>query len=434
MVYLDFALVLTVLSLFSIIVMGLRVAQYRSMGRELIKSLEDVLYEGAHHQLEWPDLPERSSALTELRLRVQSAVVALREEREKTVQEQSKLSGILGHILSGVMMLDRAGRIVFVNPAMETLFGLPAENWIGRWHWETAYPYEVAALVDESLSLGTTQKREVTVHKPHDLTLEVHVTPILHSTGGVAGAVLLLHDVTEWRRLESMRSDFVANVSHELRTPITALKGFAETLLDGALDDPKVAREFLEIIRAEADRITRLVNDLLDLSKIEAKQVPLHMEDVSLREMFARVTQVFIADAKQEGVTIQSELPVPDVRVYADIDRLQQVLVNLVSNALQFTPRGGQITLSAEAVHDRMVVRVRDTGAGIPAQDLGRVFERFYRVDKARSRRSGGTGLGLAIVKHIVEAHGGRVGVSSEFGQGSEFFFDLPTSQETTPL
>lgn len=371
-------------------------------------------------------------ALDALAEHVHVVVGALREDRDQIQQEKSKLAGIMSNIGSGVIVIDRAGRVILVNAATEQLLGLTEEDMVGRWHWEAGHHYGLASLVDEAIAFGIVQKREVQLHSPLELTIEAHITPILQANGAIAGAVVLLHDVTEWRRVERMRSDFVANVSHELRTPITALKGFTETLLDGALEDRETARQFVQIMKDESDRLGRLVEDLLDLSRIEAKRTQLRVEPIEVASILQKVADTFAGQAAEGGVVLSCEemSRVAHAYVMADSDRVQQVLINLVNNALQFTSHGGAITISALQDADRVVFSVTDTGVGIPAADIGRVFERFYRVDKTRSRQSGGTGLGLAIVKHIVEAHGGHVGVQSEVGQGSRFFFDLPACED----
>ncbi|PWI57286.1 two-component system histidine kinase PnpS [Sulfoacidibacillus thermotolerans] len=389
------------------------------------KALVDVL-DAATKGRELPARAVVDGRLGLLVSRVYDLAELLREAREETMQERSKLEGIMEPLVSGVIVIDRAGRIVLVNAAVQRLLSLNEDDMVGRWHWEAGHHYGLASLVDEAIAYGVVQKREVQLHKPQELTLEAHVTPIKQSNGAIAGAVVLLHDVSEWRRLERMRSDFVANVSHELRTPITALKGFAETLLDGALQDQATARQFVQIMQDEADRIGRLVEDLLDLSRIEAKQIDLHLAPVDAAWIMQRVVDTFSGQAADAGVELTQEvIGRTPVIALADSDRLRQVLINLVNNALQFTPAGGRITLSAERKGDRIVFAVQDSGVGIPPADVQRVFERFYRVDKTRSRQSGGTGLGLAIVKHLVEAHGGHVGVFSEVGQGSRFFFDV---------
>lgn len=364
---------------------------------------------------------------------VDTLLADLETAQDETLQERSKLISIMSHLVSGVIVIDKSGKIILVNHATEELLGISEAEIVGRWHWEAGHHYGLSSLVDEAIAGGVVLKREVQLHKPKDMTIEAHVTPIQQASGVVAGAVVLLHDVSEWKRLEYMRSDFVANVSHELKTPITALKGFAETLLDGALNDLPTARQFVEIMREEADRIGRLVEDLLDLSRIEAKQIELHPEPVDARWLLQKTVELYSFQAVEAGVKLSYRVDCEgECLAHADGDRLQQILINLVSNALQFTRAGGEITLAVEVAGDRLVFAVEDTGVGIPASDLGRVFERFYRVDKARSRQSGGTGLGLSIVKHLVEAHGGHVGVHSEVNQGSRFFFDVASLALTT--
>jgi len=387
-----------------------------------LRDLSDVLTQEL--QVE----PRADDVVQTLFQQVHEVVGALREERDQIQQERSKLAGIMSNIGSGVIVIDRVGRVDLVNATTERLLGLTEADMVGRWHWEAGHHYGLASLVDEAIAFGVVQKREVQLHNPQELTLEAHITPILQANGAIAGAVVLLHDVSEWRRVERMRSDFVANVSHELRTPITALKGFTETLLDGALEDRDTARQFVQIMKDEADRLGRLVEDLLDLSRIEAKRADLREAEIAVEAIMQKVTDAFSGQAAEVDVKLTCIVPAVQSVLYvmADGDRVQQVLINLINNALQFTPSGGAITVSAKPDGDRVVFSVQDTGVGIPAADIGRVFERFYRVDKTRSRQSGGTGLGLAIVKHIVESHGGHVGVQSEVGQGSRFFFDLP--------
>jgi two-component system phosphate regulon sensor histidine kinase PhoR len=421
--------VVAVLALAGCTVLGIRLWQLRQLQIGLAVVMEDALR--AHAEADRAPVIAGSGPRSFARIAatVRTLVAALADEREETLQEKSKMAGILSHILSGVIVIDRAGRVLLVNSAAERMIGLNAADMIGRWHWEAGPHHGLAALVDEAITRGAVQKREVQLQTPQELTLEANITPILQSNGASSGAVVLLHDVTEWRRIERMRSDFVANVSHELRTPITGLKGFAETLLDGALDDPDTARQFVQIMKDEADRLGRLVEDLLDLSRIEAKQTTLRLAPVEPERVLRAVVEAFSARATQVGVEMSCAVACEDAEdflVMADEDRLKQVLINLVNNALQFTPQGGQIRLSARRAGDQVRFAVQDTGVGIPSTDLSRVFERFYRVDKTRSRQSGGTGLGLSIVKHLVEAHGGRVGVESEVGRGSTFYFELP--------
>jgi two-component system phosphate regulon sensor histidine kinase PhoR len=236
----------------------------------------------------------------------------------------------------------------------------------------------------------------------------------------------VLHDVTELRRLERVRSEFVANVSHELRTPLTCIKGYLETLLDGALDDQAHARKFLEVAGTHAERLDRLIDDLLELSNIESGRVTLAPMRLVLGDVVGGVVAMFERQAAQQGLTLEGLVPVGQT-VRADRDRLVQILVNLVDNAVKFTTEGGSVSIEARpGPAGRVEIRVRDTGVGIPSTDLPRITERFYRVDKTRSREVGGTGLGLAIVKHLVQAHGGELRIESALGHGTTVSFTVP--------
>jgi two-component system phosphate regulon sensor histidine kinase PhoR len=231
-----------------------------------------------------------------------------------------------------------------------------------------------------------------------------------------------------------MRSEFVANVSHELKTPITAVKGFAETLLAGALDDKEIAKSFLQIIFDESERLNRLIGDILELSKIESKRIPLQFSPVEMRSLVERSLHMMQAEAEKKHITLEMQVE-EDIYIEADEDRLRQILINLLSNGISYTPDGGKVKVKIEPLHsstdrdneyERVRLTISDSGIGIPKKDLPRIFERFYRVDKARSRVSGGTGLGLSIVKHLVDLHKGTIQVESEVGIGTKFLIDLP--------
>jgi two-component system phosphate regulon sensor histidine kinase PhoR len=241
-----------------------------------------------------------------------------------------------------------------------------------------------------------------------------------------SGAVVVLHDVTELRRLERVRQDFVANVSHEFKTPLTAIQGFAETLLGGALDDPTNNRRFLDIIRNHAIRLARLTNDLLKLARIEAGKLEVEFFPVGLIELIEGCAETTLMKASRKQITLEIEVPPGLPAVQGDASLLRDVLQNLLDNAIQYTPAGGRVHVTAEAKGREAVITVSDTGIGIPTSDRERIFERFYRVDAARSREAGGTGLGLSIAKHIVEAHNGRLWVDSVIGEGSKFSFSIP--------
>ena len=360
---------------------------------------------------------------------INAMAARINDHVEDLTQQKGKLEGVLKYLVSGVLVVDRSGRITLVNHAIEEMLGVRAEELLQKWHWEAGHNFGLSSLIDEAILMGTGQKREVTLHQPQERTVEVYISPVLSNNGRIAGAVVLLHDVSDWRRLERMRSEFVANVSHELRTPITAVKGFSETLLDGAMNDPELVRQFVGIIHEESERLKRLVNDLLELSKIESGHAVFHFAPTDLVDVIERTVARYRHQAASSGVTLRTELPAHAVTFEGDADRVAQVLINLVGNAVAYTPGGGEVAVSVEETEEHAVLIVRDTGIGIPQEDLPRLFERFYRVDKARARRSGGTGLGLAIVKHIMEGHGGKVTVESTVGEGSVFRVYLPWKQ-----
>jgi two-component system phosphate regulon sensor histidine kinase PhoR len=269
---------------------------------------------------------------------------------------------------------------------------------------------------------------ELEVPGPSPHFLQVNAAAILDDDNNRLGALLIFHDLTRLKQLESTRQEFVANVSHELRTPLSMIKGYAETLLNGAKNDPEVATRFLQIIERHADRLAFLIDDLLTISQLEGGEMVLNLDAVNLHGLVAAVFEDLRARAEKQHVLLHNSVP-DGLRANADGERLKQVLWNLVENAIKYGGEDGQVRVSAETVNsDTLQVSVRDNGPGIPEEALLRVFERFYRVDKARSREAGGTGLGLSIVKHIVQRHGGKVWAESVLSEGSTFYFTLPSA------
>jgi two-component system phosphate regulon sensor histidine kinase PhoR len=336
------------------------------------------------------------------------------------------LEAVLAHMSDGLLILDTAGALVLVNPAAERIFGVSAEFAVGRHLIEAVHHFELDALVRQADRERIPLVRELEVHQPQRRALRVQANPVWGGHGKFAGTVVAVQDVTDLRRTDLIRQEFIANVSHELRTPLASLRALAETLLDGALRDRDVGPRFLGRIVSEIDRLTLLVNDLLDLSAIESGSAKMQMAPVALGAVARDVTSRFRPVAEQREVELRVEVldDLPDV--WGDEARLVQAFVNLMDNALKYTPAGGTVTLSARVDGDLVAVTVADSGLGIAAQHLPRIFERFYRVDPSRSRVQGGTGLGLSIVKHIATSHGGRVEVQSVEGRGSEFTLLIP--------
>ena len=355
----------------------------------------------------------------------------LREQIQDLEEEQAKTRAILEGMVEGVIAVDGHDRIVVMNERARTIFELGATRAERKPFLEVIRNVDLHRIFRESrpaAAPGTTIRRELRLSTPVERTLAVHAAP-LRLAGAETGVVMVVNDVTALRRLEQVRTEFVANVSHELRTPLTAIHGYLETLLAGALDEPENARKFLEIVFRHTERLGRLVNDLTDLSNIELGKVALALEPVALDEVADSVVAIIGPRAGTGQVTLGVDLPRDLPPVHADRDRLAQILINLVDNAVKYTPAGGRATVSARVTEPGTVeVAVADTGGGIPPADLPRITERFYRVDRARSRELGGTGLGLAIVKHLVIAHGGDLRIESEPGRGTTVRFTLPVS------
>lgn len=342
-------------------------------------------------------------------------------------RDKAQLGAVLDQMTEAVVAVDAEGRVLVVNPALSRLLGVDPASARGRGYIESLRHQAISGLISAVLRDGSVLAQEVRLFTREELVFDAHAAPLLQQ-GAVAGALVVLHDITRLRRLEQVRRDFVANVGHELRTPLASIKGFAETLREGAMGEPELAAEFLSTIEEHADRMSKLVDDLLDLAAIESGHRQPRLEAVELGPLCADVARQLEPQAEAAGVRV-SALPMEGLpRARADREQLRQILVNLVSNAVKYNEKDGLVELSAEAWKGGLRVSVRDTGMGIPESDLPRVFERFYRVDKARSREAGGTGLGLAIVKHLVEAHGGEVSVESRQPGGSTFRFTLPAA------
>ena len=388
------------------------------------------------------ELLELQRALGELRARQGRDTSELRGEIER-------LEVILDSITEGILVTDGDGRVLMANRALRDLYGLTGPL-LGRRMVEAVRNAVVSDAIEDALAGRGPTSCEISEGTGTPRYLDVHTAPI-PGPQGVSGTVTVFYEITRLRRLERMREDFVANVSHELRTPLTAIKGCAETLADGALADPAAARRFVDVIANHADRLTTLLNDLLDLARLESEQTTLEPTETRVSRLVETARDAVSKVAADKGIRL--EAAVPD-KLAARCDRrlIEQALINLVDNAVKYTAEGGAVRISARRLPrpraeteldgrgwssptvnrtdgeeglDAVVVEVADTGIGIPSDEVGRVFERFYRVDKGRSRVLGGTGLGLSIVRHIVELHGERVFVDTELGRGSTFGLTL---------
>ena len=348
----------------------------------------------------------------------------LRDRLDELTEERDRAGQILDALDDGVLLLDGAGRLLVANPAARSWFGLPDDLRPGLPVQRVLGAPQVSALAEEAAEAGAPMVGTLTLVFPEPRTLTMRAFP-LADRGPTGRIVVTLTDITQRRRLEVLRRDFVANASHELKTPVAAVRVLAETLLTALPDDPEAGRRFAERIAREAERLDVLVRDLLDLSRVE--RGTLDVEPVDLVGLAKEVVGGYGDLAEERRIRLHSELR-PQVSMRGDRAQLGLLLSNLLDNALRHTPARGTVCVRLDATESRALIQVADTGEGIPAGELPRVFERFYRVDKARARQTGGTGLGLAIVRHVAEAHGGTVGVDSELGRGSTFTVSLPVT------
>jgi two-component system phosphate regulon sensor histidine kinase PhoR len=347
----------------------------------------------------------------------------IREQVTTLAEEQGRLAAVLDHMADGVLITDAGGQVRLVNAAAARLLETDEEQALGRSFAQVAPYYPLIELWKACRQSGEEQIGMVEVSH-HGLFLQAIVTPFQEA--GTEGYLVILQDLTRIRRLETVRRDFISNISHELRTPLAGLKALVDTLRGGAIKDPPAAKRFLKRMDAEVDALTQMVEELLELSRIESGQAPLRLASTPVAEIVVPPVDRLRPQAERAGLELTVLLPPKLPPVLADADRARLVLTNLVHNAVKFTPPGGHITVAARPAGEDMVFSVEDTGVGIPAENLSRIFERFYKADRARS--GGGTGLGLAIAKHIVQGHGGRIWAESVEGQGSTFSFTLPVA------
>jgi len=373
---------------------------------------------------------ESKDEIGELAGALNHMAATIKEKMRLISEGKNKLETVLANMTSGVIFINRKRQVDLVNPAAEKFLSFTGEGSLGVVQDALIKHPELSATIDRALESCGTMETEIKIESPQEAELQVVISPISDNAGNCIGVVAVLHDITERRKVERMRKDFVANVSHELKTPVTSIKGFTETLLDGALDDPETSREFVEIIDKEADRLKRVIQDLLELSRIEGKQIQLNYEPQDLSLIVKNTVHNLRGQIQSKNIKVHYDLPETPVIAAVDRDILEQILVNLVDNAVKYTPDGGDIGITITEQSPDVIIKVWDTGPGIPPGDIDRVFERFYRVDKTRSREQGGTGLGLSIVKHLVDLHGGTVGITSKPGTGAEFFFTLPKEQK----
>ncbi|HEX9013183.1 MAG TPA: ATP-binding protein [Anaerolineaceae bacterium] len=373
-------------------------------------------------------LPSPPDEIGQLNLAFNQMAVQLRSQISALQSEQSKMEAVLERMTDGVLIIDQQNRVELINPAAEQIFAFPANTAVGRTAVEVIRYHQLVDMLRKCQATG--EQQVVTLDlSAEKLFLQAIATSLTQSVPGKI--LLLVQDLTRLRRLETVRQDFISNVSHELRTPLASLKALVETLQEGALEDPPAAERFVGRMVTEIDTLTQMVQELLELSRIESGKVPLRRQSLPPRILISHAVERMSAQADRAGLILTDQCPEDLPRVAADPERMEQVLVNLLHNAVKFTPPGGNVRVSAAGDGNWVVFSVQDTGVGITAKDLSRIFERFYKADRARS--GGGTGLGLSIARHIIEAHGGKIWAQSSPGAGSTFFFTLPVDPGENP-
>ncbi len=371
-------------------------------------------------------LPSEPEALG---IELQHTVTQIKIRMANLEEERAKIVAIVENLVEGVVAFDPKGQVLFSNPSACRILGFDEQQLQGRSVWEVLRNKELAELVErcQELALDETQRVEIEIHVSPPMTLEVYGLPFPLANQD-KGSVIVLHDVTQLRRLEQVRAEFIDNVSHELRTPLTVIVGYLETLSDEPSLETPNNRKFVHIAHQHAERLSRLVDDLRSLSEIESGKVILRCETISLREVVEEVCEMFQSQLSKKSLQIFSDVEQMH-KAWVDRDRIIQILVNLVDNAIKYSPKGGTILFQAVPQEEQCIVlQVRDTGQGIPSTDLPRITERFYRVDRARSRAEGGTGLGLSIVKHLVHLLRGQFRIQSDVGKGTTVELTLPIS------
>jgi two-component system, OmpR family, phosphate regulon sensor histidine kinase PhoR len=347
------------------------------------------------------------------------------QHRQEAIRARAQQEALFNSMIEGVLVLDPDGRIQLINQSLARMFGLETDI-RGQTVLEVFRFPLLLEISQRLLSEGAHGEAEIELHDPLPRTVQINATPVVDREGAQLGGILMFHDVSRIKELENTRQEFVANVSHELRTPLSMIKGFAETLLNGAKDNPELADRFLRTIDKHADRLAALIDDLLTISRLESGRVVLNLQPISLHKLTVKLLEDLRVRAGERNIRFHNRVP-PELGATADPERLEQVIFNLVDNAIKYGRTDGNVTVGAETMKGGgLQIWVQDDGPGIPPEAIERIFERFFRVDKARSREQGGTGLGLSIVKHIVQSHGGEVRVQSEPGRGATFYLTLP--------
>lgn len=384
--------------------------------------LKNADYEARYKKQSYQEVDALGHSMNEL-------AINLKQQKQDLTASEERIYGLINHLVIGVILLDETRHIQMVNPIVNELLGTNLYGKITHLYTDYIRSAELIELIERAYEKNETINAELKMYFPEEKTLDANVIPVPGKTAGTPNYIVLLYDITEIRRLEKIRTNFATNVSHELRTPITALKGFSETLLDGAMYDQEVLTEFLEIMLKESTRLDHMVQDILQLSKLEQGRALTSTEAIEVRSVVEEVFQILQQKIELKNMICFIKETEP-IKIRGNRDDLKQILMNLIANAITYTPENGEVFVQLERVAHEAKIQIVDNGIGIPTEDQVRIFERFYRVDKARSRNSGGTGLGLSIVKWAVDHMNGRMELTSKENVGTTFTIWLPLHPE----
>ena len=372
--------------------------------------------------------PRTSDEIGNLATSLNYMTDTMQEKIGELETSKGKLEAVINNMLSGILVLSPRGKLEMINPSGKKLLGVRCKDFNKKHSFQVFRNYGLTTKIEEVLKSGRPARSELIINYPSEKILEADLIPVI-TKGRLSSLIIVIHDMTEIKALEQLKTQFVANASHELRTPLTSIKGFAETLLNGAMEDEKIREKFIRIIDSEADRLMRITDSLLDLAKAEAGKSTLDKQETFLKPILEDTIYSIYPEIERKQLKLEVEIPNELPGVQVNRDALTRILINLLDNAIKYTMDQGKVGVRVSIIDNEIKIEVWDTGVGIPQADLPRVFERFYRVDKARTRNLGGTGLGLSIVKHLVEAHDGKIGVVSTLGKGSTFWFTLPLNR-----
>ncbi|MDZ5472480.1 ATP-binding protein [Bacillus sp. 31A1R] len=411
------------LSLIIIILLGTRITNRYTKPIESATNVAIELAKGNYRARTYEDHIDETGMLS-------SSINILARNLQEMVKsqeiQQDRLETLIENMGSGLILIDSRGFINLINRSYKEVFNVGSKEYLNKLYYDVIKHKEISEMVEEIFMTEQKLRKQVVIPIGIERRyFEVYGVPIIGTNDVWKGILLVFHEITEIKKLEQMRKDFVANVSHELKTPVTSIKGFSETLLDGAMEDQGTLEAFLNIILKESDRLQSLIQDLLDLSKIEQQGFNLSLQEFDLVEALNEVIAILQGKASEKGINLKLHASVDKMILEGDLYRIKQIFINLINNAISYTPNDGEVSITLFEKQSKVYTQVKDTGIGIEKEEISRIFERFYRVDKARSRNSGGTGLGLAIVKHLVEAHKGNITVDSEVGKGTTFTIEM---------